>query len=76
MNRVWQSWTGWASPEQAAARTQLLGQAVVPGVGEIAALVRGAERDEGVHSLVTTEPRHVVAGDETAERGLMTWICS
>src|SRR6478735_7996459 len=53
---------------EGAARTQLTGQPVVPRVGEVAALVRGAERDERVHVLVAAEPGHVVARDEPAHR--------
>ena len=69
MKRVWQSVTGPASSSiRRAARTQLPGEAVVPGVGEVAAAVGGAEGHEGVHVGVAAEAGHVVARDQPAHR--------
>ena len=31
-------------------------------------LMRSAERDESVHTLISAEPLHVVTGDDSAER--------
>ena len=35
--------------------------------GELSAVVRGAERDQGVHPCIAPQPLHVVAGDQPAE---------